>query len=85
MGNGDLGLPVLAVQTGGRVLPRSNDVGDRIATSVADAKAYCRLRFAPAAAGHPNEYHDLQVKISEPGLTARTRTGYYAQRTEAAK
>ena len=85
VGNGNLGLQVLAFQTGGRVLNRSNDVGDLIATSVADAKAYYTLTFAPAVAGHPNEYHDLQVEISKPGLTARTRTGYYAQRTEAAK
>lgn len=82
---GSLGLQVLAVQTGGRVLNRSNDFAELIATSVAEANAYYTVTFAPAAADHPNEYHDLQVKISKPGLTARTRTGYYAQRTETAK
>ena len=83
--NGNLGLQVLAFQTGGRVLNRSNDLADLIATSVADAKAYYTLTFAPAAASHPDEYHDLEVKISTPGLTARTRTGYYAQPRGAAK
>jgi hypothetical protein len=27
----------------------------------------------------PNEYHALEIKLGKPGLTARTRTGYYAQ------
>ena len=56
-----------------------------IAGCVADAKAYYTLSFAAAAADHPNEYHNLQIKIDKPGLTARTRTGYYAQRQEVAK
>jgi VWFA-related protein len=83
--NADLSLQVLAIQTGGRVLDRSNDVAGLIATSVADTKAYYKLTFAPAAADDPDEYHDLEVKISKPGLTARTRTGYYAERAVAAK
>jgi len=83
--NGNRGLQVLAFQTGGRVLNRSNDLVDLIATSIADAKTYYTLTFAPAVADRPNEYHDLQVKISKPGLTARTRTGYYAQKLDAAK
>ena len=31
-----------------------------------------------------DEYHTLEVKVDKPGLTARTRTGYYAQPYEAA-
>jgi hypothetical protein len=69
--NGNRSLQVLAFQSGGRVLNRSNDLADLIATSVADARAYYTLTFSPAAADHPDEYHDLQVKISKPGLTAR--------------
>ena len=82
---GNVGLEVLAAQSGGRVLNTSNDVAGSIATCLADAKAYYTLSFDSAAADHPNEYHGLQVKIGKPGLTARTRTGYYAQRIEVAK
>jgi VWFA-related protein len=82
---GNLGLQVLAAQSGGRVLNTSNDVAGSIATCLADAKAYYTLSFDSAAADHPNEYHGLEVKIGKPGLTARTRTGYYAQRIEVAK
>jgi hypothetical protein len=30
-------------------------------------------------AAKPDEYHQLQIKLAKPGLTARTRQGYYAQ------
>lgn len=78
--NGNLALQVLAVQSGGLVLNSSNDIASLIATCLPDAQAFYTLSFDSARADHPSEYHSLQVKISNPGLTARTRTGYYAQR-----
>lgn len=78
--NGNLGLQVLATQSGGRVLNSSNDIAKSIADCLEDAKAFYTVSFDSAPADNPNEYHNLQVKIDKPGLTARTRTGYYAQR-----
>jgi VWFA-related protein len=78
--NGNLGLQVLAVQSGGLVLNSSNDIVSSMARSVADGKAFYTLSFDSPPADSPNEYHNLQIKIAKPGLTARTRTGYYAQR-----
>ncbi|MFZ1140104.1 MAG: VWA domain-containing protein [Candidatus Sulfotelmatobacter sp.] len=78
--NGNLGLQVIAAQTGGQVLNSSNDIQRLVASCLADAKAFYTLSFDSPPADHPNEYHSLQVKIGKPGLTARTRTGYYAQR-----
>jgi len=83
--NGNLGLQVIAAQSGGLVLNTSNDIASLIANCVADAKAYYTVSFEAADADHPDEYHNLQVKIDKPGLTARSRTGYYAQRREVAK
>ena len=77
--DGNLGLQVLAIQSGGLVLNRSNDLGDSIATCLEDAKAYYTLTFDSPAAGDADEYHSLQVKIDKPRLTARTRTGYYTR------
>jgi VWFA-related protein len=76
---GDLGLPVIAVQTGGRVLNSSNDIGRQIASCIDDTSAWYVLSFESPRADGPDEYHKLDVKIDKPGLTARTRTGYYAQ------
>jgi len=78
--NGNLALQVLAAQSGGLVLNSSNDIASLIANCLPDAQAFYTLSFDSPRADHPNEYHSLQVKISKPGLTARTRTGYYAQR-----
>jgi VWFA-related protein len=77
--SGNLALQVLAVQSGGRVLNSSNDITKLIASCLVDAKAYYTLSFDAPPADHPNEYHSLEVKVDKPGLTARTRTGYYAQ------
>jgi VWFA-related protein len=78
--NGNLGLQVLAVQSGGLVLNSSNDIVSSMVKCVDDAKAFYILSFDSPPADNPNEYHNLQIKIDKPGLTARTRTGYYAQR-----
>jgi VWFA-related protein len=83
--SGDVALQVIATQSGGQVLNKSNDIAASIAGCVADARVYYTLSFDSAAADHPNEYHNIQLKIDRPGLTARTRTGYYAQQQEVAK
>jgi VWFA-related protein len=76
---GNLALQVLAVQSGGRVLNSGNDIPNLVASCLADAKAFYSISFDPPPGDPPNEYHNLQVKIGKPGLTARTRTGYYAR------
>jgi len=75
---GNLGLKVLVVQSGGRVL-LGNDLSSQIDSCVQDAGAFYTLSFDPPRADKPNEYHDLKVQIDRPGLTARTSTGYYNQ------
>jgi hypothetical protein len=57
----------------------SNDLTAEIARCTADADAFYVLSFGAARADQANEYHSIEVKIAKPGITARTRTGYYAQ------
>jgi len=76
---GNLGLPVLAVQTGGRVLNLTNDITTAIAECAADANAFYVISFDAPRADKPNEYHSIAVTVDKPGVTARTRTGYYNQ------
>jgi VWFA-related protein len=73
---GDLGLQVLATQSGGLVLNSSDLVG-MLQQSVSDANDYYELSFEPAHSEKPNEYHRLQIVI--PGYKARTRQSYYTQ------
>jgi VWFA-related protein len=76
---GDLSLQVLAVQSGGLALASSNDIVSLLDKCLADTEAYYELSFVPAVADHRDEYHNILVQVAKPGLTARTRTGYYAE------
>jgi hypothetical protein len=76
---GDLSLPVLAIQSGGLALNSSNNIAGLIQECVADAAPYYEISFDSSPAERLDEYHHLEVKVAKPGLTARTRQGYYAQ------
>jgi VWFA-related protein len=76
---GDLSLQVLAVQSGGLALTSSNDVASLLNQCLVDAQSYYELSFDPSPADRRDEYHSLEIKVDKPGLTARTRQGYYAQ------
>ena len=76
---GDLGLQVLAVQSGGLALSSSNDVTALLQRCVNDTKAFYDISYTPPPADAPNQYHHIEVKVNEPHLTARTRQGYYSQ------
>jgi VWFA-related protein len=75
----DLGLQVLATQSGGKFVYGSNDLAGEILACVRDAGAGYTLRFEPQRAKTPDTWHDLEVKVDRPGLIARTRYGYYAE------
>jgi VWFA-related protein len=76
---GDLALQVIATQSGGLVPASSNDVASLLQECMADTEAYYEISFDPAPADKKDEYHHLEIKLAKPGLTARTRQGYYAQ------
>jgi VWFA-related protein len=75
---GNFALEVIATQSGGLVLNSDNDVASQLQQCLADTEAYYELSFDPATTGRPNEYRRLEVKVTKPGLTVRTRQGYYA-------
>jgi len=76
---GNLALQVIATQSGGLALYGSNSITGAINRCVADANAFYFLTIAAAPADRANDYHDLNVRVGTPGLTVRTRTGYYAE------
>jgi len=75
----DLGLQVLVTQTGGRAIFGNDTILSSINHCVADLNAFYTLFLDAASADHPNQFHELTVKLAPPGLKARTRNGYYAQ------
>jgi VWFA-related protein len=75
---GNLGLQVLASQTGGLAVS-SNDLASLLNRAMADTKAYYEITFVPKAAEHHVEFHSIEVRLAQPGLTSRTIAGYYTQ------
>jgi VWFA-related protein len=76
---GNLALKVLVTQTGGLILGPDNNLAGQIDHCVAEANAFYTISFDPPPAQHADEYHDLKVVVDQPGMTARTNTGYYDQ------
>jgi len=76
---GNLGLQVLAIQSGGLALEFNNDLTALLQQCISDIAPYYELSFVAAPAERPDEYHHIEIKIAKSGLIARTSQGYYAQ------
>lgn len=76
---GDLGLQVIATQSGGLALVASNDITAQVRQCLADAQAYYEISFTPSLDQKRESYHRLEVRLRDRRLIVRTRQGYYAQ------
>jgi VWFA-related protein len=75
----DISLQVLAAQSGGLVLQGSSDVSSMLSRCLDDTKAWYEITFDALGVEQPNEYHPIAISVDKPGLSARTRDGYYAR------
>jgi VWFA-related protein len=75
----DLSLQVLAVQSGGLVMQGNTDVAGSLQKCLVDSESWYEISFDAVGGEQPNQYHHIQVVVDKPGLTARTRDGYYSQ------
>jgi VWFA-related protein len=82
---GALGVDILAVQSGGLALHPGDELASSLRKCLADTTAFYELSFDPVITDQPNEYHHVEVRVAEPGLTARSRQGYYSQPWPGAK
>lgn len=73
-----LALQVFAVHSGGQALTMGHDVKGQLDAAMRDAGPYYELAFALQGSGEPNEYHEIQVKVNEPGEVARAQAGFYS-------
>ncbi|MGD0479675.1 MAG: VWA domain-containing protein [Terracidiphilus sp.] len=75
---GNIGLQVLAVQSGGQVVESSTDAAVMIQKCLADLGTWYEVTIQSAPPDRPNEYHHIEVKVEKKGLIVRTREGYYS-------
>lgn len=78
---GDLGLQVLAEQSGGKVIEADNDIARSVARLMDTTSSWYEFNFPMPAAEEPNTFHSTVVKVDKPGAKAHTRVGYYDQPT----
>jgi VWFA-related protein len=65
--------------TGGRIVRGKNDVSQQIADSIRLGDEFYTLSYTPNSASEAAaSYRKIRVVCLRPGLTATTRTGYYA-------
>ena len=76
---GDLALPVLALQSGGLALQASTDVAGMLRRCFEDLQSWYEISFDSPPADAPETYHHIDLKLDKPGLSIRTRDGYYTQ------
>ncbi len=81
---GDYQFNKLAKATGGRAFYGRNDVDAEIATGIRDGASFYSLTYRPENGNvDPKKFRRIKITLSEPGLTATTREGYYVQRGPA--
>jgi VWFA-related protein len=76
-------LPVLADLTGGRTVMNTDTPEAQLPALFAESHSYYLLAFAPADPKASGRLHKIDVKVGRPGVTVRTRSGYYAGETRA--
>ena len=73
---GNLGLQVLAVQSGGEALATGNDVGEMLAQTYEDTLDFYEVKFKPAT--DDAAYHKLNLRLDRK-MDVFAMQGYYGQ------
>ena len=71
-------LRTLAEETGGRAIVNQNDLRPGLEQMLADANGYYLLGYNSSAAPTDGEFHEIEVRVSNPSLRVRARPGYWA-------
>ena len=76
------GLGYLSQQTGGMFIRNTNDIEGAVSRVLNNDKGYYLLGYRPDQStfndeGRRTGFHHIQVKVRRPGLTVRTRSGFY--------
>jgi len=66
-----------AIDTGGRYF-HGNDIGDSINVTLNESGSYYLLGYYPANKKWDGRFRNVRVKVNRPGLTVRSRQGYFA-------
>ena len=71
-------MRILAERTGGKTYVNRNDIEMALRTSMDDGATYYTLEYYPENKNWDGKFRVIQVKTARPGVTLRSRQGYYA-------
>jgi VWFA-related protein len=78
-------LRTFSDETGGRALVDKNDMDAAFRSVVEDNSAYYVLGYQSPDTFRDGKYHRISVRLKKPGLTVRTRSGYYSPSDHSVK
>ena len=73
-------LRTLADETGGFAAVNSNDLTTAFERIVLDNSGYYVLAYYPPSDKRDGKFHKIEVRVTRPGLTVRSRRGYVSPR-----
>ena len=71
-------MEIMADHTGARAIVNTDDLGHEIDRMMAEASSYYLVGYQTSNGQPDGKFRRLDVKVTRPGLTVRTRSGFYA-------
>ena len=71
------GADLLTDQTGGFMIRGTNDLTAGLRRVMEEQKGYYLIGYRPGDETFDRRFHRIKVRVKRPGLTLRTRTGFY--------
>jgi VWFA-related protein len=71
-------MRILAERTGGKAYLNSNDLKAAIRGAIDDSKLTYVLGYYPTHGTWDGKFHELKVRVNQPGVNVRHRLGYFA-------
>ena len=71
-------MQIMADHTGARAIVNTDELGVEIDRMMAEASSYYLVGYQTTNGQPDGKFRRLDVKVSKPGLTVRTRSGFYA-------
>ena len=77
-GNRQEALRELAERTGGFLIAYTNNADKLIARVMEDVDTHYEIAYPPSSDNYDGHFRKIEVKLTRPGLTVQTRSGYFA-------